>query len=145
MLIRMFKNDLKEDHHGKSSMETAGLTDRPQGTAQGKSRVQASGAAALDSCGREQAEAACERQHANRRDEHQASTPGRGHSEQGATRRNFSETRQPLAVQPANQSRETALTDAPPGRQPDATGTMDVALIFPVSAHDISASLRAEI
>jgi hypothetical protein len=29
MLIRMFKDDLKEDHHGESSMEAAGLTDRP--------------------------------------------------------------------------------------------------------------------
>ncbi|GMO87670.1 hypothetical protein BwSF19_61570 [Bradyrhizobium ottawaense] len=39
LLIRLFKKDLKEDRHGKSSMEAAGLTDRPQGTAQGKSRV----------------------------------------------------------------------------------------------------------
>ncbi|WP_239624086.1 hypothetical protein [Bradyrhizobium sp. I71] len=58
MPIRMFKNDLKEDHHGKSSMEAAGLADRPQGTAQGKSRVQAPRARALDAGGREQAEAA---------------------------------------------------------------------------------------
>jgi hypothetical protein len=39
MLIRMFKDELKEDHHGKSSMETTGLADRPQRPAQGKSRL----------------------------------------------------------------------------------------------------------
>ncbi|WP_368507939.1 hypothetical protein [Bradyrhizobium lupini] len=58
MLIRLLMRDLKEDHHGESSMETTGFTDRPQGPAQGKPRVQAAGARTMDTCGREQAEAA---------------------------------------------------------------------------------------
>ncbi|MCA1544654.1 hypothetical protein I6F18_32465 [Bradyrhizobium sp. NBAIM32] len=110
MLIRMFKDDLKEDHHGKSSMETTGLTDRPQRTAQGKSRLQAPRARAVDSGGCKQAEAACERQHADRRDEHQAAAPRHGHSQQGATRRNIAAAGQPLPVQSAKQGREAALT-----------------------------------
>nr|GAJ35876.1 hypothetical protein BDOA9_0150860 [Bradyrhizobium sp. DOA9] len=110
MPIRMFKDESKEDHHGKSSMETTGLADRPQGPAQGKSRLQAPRAPAVDACGREQAEAACERQHADRRDEHQAAAPRCGDPQQGATRRDFAAARQPLALQPAKQSREAALT-----------------------------------
>ncbi|MDF0521209.1 hypothetical protein P0R31_28590 [Bradyrhizobium yuanmingense] len=145
MLIRMFKDDLKEDHHGKSSIETAGLTDRPQRTAQGKSRLQAPRARAVDGCRCEQVEAACERQHADRRDEHQAAAPRRGDPQQGAARRNFAAARQSLALQPANQSREAALIPALPGDNRTQRGTMDVVLIFPVSAHNISASVRADI
>ncbi|WP_167380935.1 hypothetical protein [Bradyrhizobium arachidis] len=98
MLIRWFMKDLKEDHHGESSMEAAGLTDRPQGTTQGKSRVQAARAPAVDACGREQVEAAREGKHADGRDERQASASGRGHSQQGATRGDFVEADQPLTL-----------------------------------------------
>ncbi|MCK1518724.1 MULTISPECIES: hypothetical protein [unclassified Bradyrhizobium] len=113
MLIRLLMKDLKEDHHGESSMETAGLTDRPQRPAQGKSRVQAQGARTVDTCGREQAEAARKRKHAHGRHEHQAAAPGCGHSQQGAARRHFAQARQPLAIQQAIQSSEAALSGAP--------------------------------
>jgi hypothetical protein len=47
--------------------------------------------------------------HADRRHEHQAATPHRSHSQQGATRGNFAQACQPFALHQTNQSCEAVM------------------------------------
>jgi hypothetical protein len=85
LLIPSLERYLTEDFNGKSSMEAARLADRQERSAESKPLVQAPVTAALVDDGREQAETAGKRQHADRCYEHQASTTNRGYSQQGST------------------------------------------------------------
>jgi hypothetical protein len=98
LLIPSLERYLTEDFNGKSSMEAARLADRQEGSTESKPLVQTPVTAALVDDGREQAETAGKRQHADRRNERQASTTGRGYPQQGSARRDISPANKSIAL-----------------------------------------------
>jgi hypothetical protein len=79
-------------------METTGIADREEGTAEGESRLQAPVATTVVERGRQDSQAARQGQYADRRDQREAATSRDRHPQQGAARRHFAEARQSIAV-----------------------------------------------